>query len=244
MAVELLGNVTVVAVEFYRVRRTGGTPQAVTATPTVPILTDVEGHGFIDVDPETVTPDPETGFGRLFCIVTDDPQVAEDFGWTFTLAGEQVSRTVSVPTPNPAAPGYREVTVDSKVYPAVWLLDLASFTGPSVPPPVDLDDRVAEFVEAHDADEQAHPYLQDLIALGGGGGGGATTFDALLDVTAPPATQGLMHRGADGVVRPLPLSDVRTDVFSGDGPPPAVVVGAAAGDLYIDQLTGSLYRLA
>lgn len=206
MAVELLGNVTVVAVEFYRVRRTGGTPENVTATPTVSILTDVEGHGFIDLDPETATPDPVTGFGRLFCTVTDDPQVAEEFGWTFALAGEQVARTVSVPTPNPTDSNYREITVEGKTYPAVWLLDLASFVGPSDPPPVNVDDRIAEFIEAHDDDTEAHPYLQELIALGGGGGGGeggprAYHHEQITPLTAWSITHGLGFKPAGIVAR-------------------------------------------
>jgi hypothetical protein len=33
------------------------------------------------------------------------------------------------------------------------------------------------------------------------------------------------------------------DWFTGEGPPPAVIVGAARGDMYIDTLTGKLYQL-
>jgi hypothetical protein len=31
--------------------------------------------------------------------------------------------------------------------------------------------------------------------------------------------------------------------WTGEGPPPAVISGASPGDMYIDQLTGTLYRL-
>jgi hypothetical protein len=37
--------------------------------------------------------------------------------------------------------------------------------------------------------------------------------------------------------------DPFVDWFTGEGPPPMTIVGAARGDMYIDTLTGQLYQL-
>ena len=38
-------------------------------------------------------------------------------------------------------------------------------------------------------------------------------------------------------------TDPFVDWFTGDGPPPAVIVGAGRGDMYVDRLNGDLYQL-
>lgn len=58
----------------------------------------------------------------------------------------------------------------------------------------------------------------------------------VLPAPGPPGPQG--ERGEQG-----PEGDTVVDWFTGEGPPPAVIEGAGAGDMYVDTLTGQLYQL-
>lgn len=71
--------------------------------------------------------------------------------------------------------------------------------------------------------EMAPPSAQDVVMVPIAGPPGPTGPEG------PPGTPGDSGAG--------------TKWFAGTGPPPAVVVGASAGDMYVDGSTGDLYRL-
>lgn len=60
---------------------------------------------------------------------------------------------------------------------------------------------------------------------------------------------GIATLGPDGILKlaQRPPSEGGTgepaEWFSGDGPPPAVIPGAALGDIYVDRLSGDIYQL-
>lgn len=59
---------------------------------------------------------------------------------------------------------------------------------------------------------------------------------------------GVATLGPDGILKlaqrpPTEGTPEPAEWFSGDGPPPAVIPGAALGDIYVDRLTGDLYQL-
>lgn len=72
-------------------------------------------------------------------------------------------------------------------------------------------------------------------------------LDDLTDVAgaadAPTDVPLALRKGADGVIRPEPATGpADIDWFVGQGPP-GIVVGAALGDMYVDEITGTLYKL-
>lgn len=154
-----------VAVEFIRKLADGSaSPTKVVATPTVPRVTDLTDHGFVQL-PTSVEATPDnTGYGVLLLQPTDDPQVSEDFGWRISLGGGEItSWTVQVPrAPTPS----RTVTIGGTTYSAVWLVDLADFTATSSGGGVDLSNyftkaetntAAASAVSAHVAAGDPHP---------------------------------------------------------------------------------------
>lgn len=52
------------------------------------------------------------------------------------------------------------------------------------------------------------------------------------------AVVGIPDNG-EGSSNPNPL----VDWFSGDGPPPDSLIGSGPGDMYVDNLSGTLYQL-
>lgn len=81
-----------------------------------------------------------------------------------------------------------------------------------------------------------------------GAGHGAATLDELRDVDGAAAapTGAFLVKDPDGQYRGRLVSGgggEQVDWFTGQGPPPAVIPGAGPGDMYIDTLTGWLYRL-
>lgn len=68
-------------------------------------------------------------------------------------------------------------------------------------------------------------------------------------VAGPPVLHAVFV-GPDSTPTPVfipgsynPAGTVPVQWFSGDGPPPQFIAGARPGDMYVDELNGTLYQL-
>lgn len=83
------------------------------------------------------------------------------------------------------------------------------------------------------------PYLQ----AGAPGSVGARRLRDLAEIWEAGPGVYAIRISTDGMVDLL-AGGTNVDWFNGEGPPPGVIQGATVGDLYLDTLTGNLYRLS